>query len=77
MPRARLPHLEDPAPDRMRGIAVGFDRCIEVGQLGDRVCVLRSKGQVAVDDLACGTQQLLVTAPVDVCLQGGVEVDRA
>src|SRR5262245_43732249 len=75
--RPRLPHLEEPVPDRMCGIAVGLDLDIEmVGQLGDRVRVLRSKGQVAVDDLAGGAQQLLVAAPVEVRLQSGVEVDR-
>jgi len=77
MPGARLPHLEEPAPYRMRGIAVGLDLDIEmVGHPGYRVRVLWSKGQVAVDDLAGSTQQLLVAAPIAVHLQGGVEVDR-
>jgi hypothetical protein len=61
----------------MRGIAVGLDLGIEmVGQLGDRVRVLRSEGQVAVDDLAGGTQERLVAAAVEVRLQGGIEIDR-
>jgi hypothetical protein len=39
--------------------------------------VLRSKGQIAVNDLAGGTQQLLVAAPIKVRHQGGVEGNRA
>jgi len=62
----------------MRGIAVGLDLDIEmVGHPGDRVSVLRSDAQAAVDNLAGGTQQPLVAAPVDVRLQGGVEVGGA
>jgi hypothetical protein len=62
----------------MCGIAIGLDLDIEmVGQLGDRVRVLRSEGQVAVDDLAGSTQQRLMAAAIEVRLQSGVEIDRA